>query len=114
MLARCIAEPGSGANRVEYRSAGADANPYLMIAGLLAAGADGIERKLDPGMLCEGDMYTNPGDASALPTDLAGVLAAYEGSALASQLGDMFSTSYVSIARAEVDHMAENLSLIHI
>ena len=110
VLARCIAEPGSGANRVEYRSAGADANPYLMIAGLLAAGADGIERKLDPGMLCEGDMYTNPGDATALPTDLAGVLAAYEGSALASQLGDMFSTSYVSIARAEVDHMAENNS----
>ena len=41
VLARCIAEPGSKANRVEFRSAGADANPYLILAANLAAGADG-------------------------------------------------------------------------
>ncbi len=108
VLARCIAEPGSSANRVEYRSAGSDANPYLMIAGLLAAGADGLERNLDPGMMCVGDMYTNPGDHPALPVDLAGAIDAYYGSTLASQLGDMFSTSYCSIAQAEVTHGAEN------
>lgn len=108
VLARCIAESGSAANRVEFRSAGADANPYLLIAGLLAAGADGIERNLDPGMLCEGDMYTNPGDATALPTDLSGAIEAFTGSALAAQLGDEFARSYVSIAEAEVAHAAEH------
>ncbi len=108
VLARCIAEANSSANRVEFRSAGADANPYLVIAGILAAGADGLERNLDPGMLCIGDMYTNPGDAPALPTDLAGAIAAYSGSSLAGQLGDTFSRSFVSIAEAEVALAAEH------
>lgn len=108
VLARCIAESGSKANRVEFRSAGADANPYLIIAGILAAGVDGIERTLDPGMLCEGDMYGNPGDHTALPTDLPGAIAAYSGSSLANQLGDIFSRSYVSIAEAEVALAAEH------
>ncbi len=107
-MARCIAESGSKANRVEFRSAGADANPYLIIAGILAAGIDGIEKKLDPGELCVGDMYTNPGDALALPADLAGAIAAFSGSDLATQLGDIFSRSYVSIAEAEVALAAEH------
>ena len=58
--------------------------------------------------MCLGDMYTNPGDCPALPTDLAGALAAYDGSALATEMGDTFSRSYVSIAAAEVAHGAEN------
>lgn len=108
VMCRCIAESGSAANRVEYRSAGADANPYLMIAALLAAGADGLERKLDPGVMGEGDMYANPGDHKAIPTDLASAVSEFSGSALASQLGDTFSRSYVSIAEAEVAHAAQN------
>ena len=108
VMARCIAESDSKANRVEFRSAGADANPYLIIAGILAAGVSGLEGSLDPGMLCVGDMYTNPGDAAALPTDLAGAIAAFAGSDLANQLGDSFSRSYVSIAEAEVVLAAEN------
>ncbi len=108
VLARCIAEAGSQGNRVEFRSAGADANPYLVIAGILAAGADGLERQLDPGPMCLGDMYTNPGDCAPLPTDLAGAVEAYEGSGLATELGETFSASYLSIAKAEVAHGAEN------
>ena len=108
VLARCIAESGSGANRVEFRSAGADANPYLIIAAVLAAGIDGIERSLDPGAMGEGDMYGNPGECTPLPTDLAGAIRAFEGSSLAGQLGDVFSRSYVSIAHAEVSLAAEN------
>ena len=53
-------------------------------------------------------MYSNPGDHPALPTDLAGAISAYQGSKMAAQLGDMFSTSYVSIAVAEVALAAEN------
>jgi glutamine synthetase len=36
------------ATRVEVRAADASANPYLVIAAILAAGLDGIERGLDP------------------------------------------------------------------
>ncbi len=108
VMARCIVEGGSSANRIEFRPAGADANPYLLIGGILGAGMDGIQRELAPPMMCEGDMYTNPGDNEALPTDLSGCIDCYEGSALSGVLGDMFSTSYLSIAKAEVSLAAEN------
>lgn len=108
VLARCIVEAGSSANRVEFRSAGADANPYLLIAGALAAGCDGIERGLELGAMSVGDMYADPGDCTALATDLTGVLAAYEGSALASMLGDTFSRSFASLSREEERLAAEH------
>jgi len=108
VLARSLCEPGSSANRVEFRSAGADANPYLMIAGLLAAGADGIERKLKPPAMGEGDLYSNPGDSVALPTVLGVAVAAYKGSDLARQLGEPFSTVYLCLADHEVALGAEH------
>jgi glutamine synthetase len=108
VLARCIVEAGSQANRVEFRAAGADANPYVIIAGILAAGLDGIENGRDVGAMSQGDMYTNPGEHRPLPADLASAIAAFSGSGLASSLGDQFSRSYVSIAEAEVAHAAEH------
>ncbi len=102
VLARCIAEPGSAANRVEYRSAGADANPYVMIAGVLAAGCDGLERSLEPPAMSSGDMYSNPGDCTPLPATLSDAIEAFEGSELADQLGEEFSTNFVCTARHEL------------
>jgi len=37
------------ARRVEHRIAGADANPYLAVAAILAGMLHGLEKKLDPG-----------------------------------------------------------------
>jgi len=49
---------GSGNSlRVECRIPGADANPYLAYAGLIAAGLDGIERRIEPGPPFQGDVY---------------------------------------------------------
>lgn len=101
VLARCITDPGSQANRIEYRHAGADAHPHLVIAGIIGAGADGIERSLTPPPMSVGDMYSNPGDCVALPTDLGDAIALYEGSPIASQLGELFSMGYASLARHE-------------
>lgn len=108
VLARCIVEPSSSANRVEYRNAGADANPHAIIAAILAAGADGIERGLTPPPMSSGDMYTNPGDCPPVPADLDGAIAAFDGSPIALQLGEVFSRSYVSIARHEAALGAEH------
>jgi glutamine synthetase len=46
------------ARRLEHRVAGADANPYLLFAVLLAAMLDGIEQNLSPGNPITGDGYS--------------------------------------------------------
>ena len=106
VMCRCTVGAGS-ANRVEYRAPGSDANPYLMIAGLLAAGADGLERGADPGPMSEGDMYDDPGGATPLPANAADGIAAYEGSALAAALGVEFSTNFLLMAKSELEKFLE-------
>lgn len=50
--------PGSAkSQRVEYRVAAADANPYIILAAALASGLSGIERKLEPEPLVAGNAY---------------------------------------------------------
>jgi glutamine synthetase len=43
--------------RIEHRIAGADANPYLVAAAVLAGMLDGIEQQLDPGAPVTGNAY---------------------------------------------------------
>ena len=101
VLCRCTVGQG-GADRVEYRAAGADANSYLILAGLLAAGADGLERQLDPGPEAVGDQYAEPGDHVALPTDYAAGISAFAGSPLAAALGDAFTTNFLAMVGNEL------------
>jgi glutamine synthetase len=93
---------GRGASlRVECRIPGADANPYLVYAALLAAGLDGIERHLDPGPPFTGDAYR----ADALPRvprSLEDAIAALERSELARQaFGDAVIDHLLHFARTE-------------
>lgn len=64
--------PGSPkSQRVEFRIAAADANPYLCLAAALAAGLHGIEQKLPLGAPVEGNAYqTTPAAEARLPRDL--------------------------------------------
>src|SRR5207253_9557644 len=55
--------------RVECRIPGADVNPYLGFAALLAAGLDGIENGADPGPELVGNAYA-AGEAEPLPSSL--------------------------------------------
>jgi glutamine synthetase len=58
---------GNGAStRVEHRVAGADANPYLVIASMLAGMSHGFAHELDPGPAVEGHAETVK--APPLPT----------------------------------------------
>jgi len=76
------------ATRIEKRDAGADCNPYLLLASDIAAGLDGIEQKIDPSPMTTGDAYKNSHDA-ALPTNLDSAIRLARGSGwLASVLGD--------------------------
>jgi glutamine synthetase len=50
--------PGSPkSQRIEYRVAAADANPYVVLSAALASGLWGIEHKIEPQPLVEGNAY---------------------------------------------------------
>jgi len=50
--------PGSAkSQRVEYRVAAADANPYVILSAALASGLYGIEHKVEPEPLVDGNAY---------------------------------------------------------
>lgn len=50
--------PGSPkSQRVEYRVAAADANPYIILSAALASGLWGIENRTEPGPIVEGNAY---------------------------------------------------------
>jgi glutamine synthetase len=50
----CVRIPGG---RLEFRLPDSGCNPYLALAALVAAGLDGIDRKLDPGEPTNLNMY---------------------------------------------------------
>jgi glutamine synthetase len=87
---------GKKGTRLETRVAGADINPYLAIAGALAAGLYGIEHKLtldDPAVI--GSAYEQSVGA-ILPTDLGAAAGAMKGSVGAREvLGDAFTDHFV-------------------
>ena len=62
---------GPKAQRVEYRVAAADANPYLALAAAVASGLAGIEGKMEPGEPVVGNAYEKKFPATlALPRTL--------------------------------------------
>ena len=85
--------PGSAkSQRVEYRIAAADCNPYLGIAVALASGLWGIEHELELPDAIVGNAYAlTPDPASALPATLWEAAQRLKGSAAArALLGDDF------------------------
>ena len=69
------------AGRFEFRLADGAANPYLLQAGLLIAGLDGIDNRRDPGRRLDIDMYTEGHtvkDVRRLPLNLLDSLRQFE------------------------------------
>ena len=99
-------EDASG--RVENRIAGADANPYLLMAATLACGLLGLERKLQPSAPCEEDACDLP---AKLPKSLdvaLGALAAEK--KLAKLLTPRFIGTFVAVKRHELRHFAKRIT----
>ena len=87
--------------RVEHRFPGADANPYLAAAAVIAAGLDGITNQHDPGPPVEGDADARP-DLSRPPASLGEAIAAFENSHFVKRaFGSAVAAHYVAHARAE-------------
>jgi glutamine synthetase len=99
---RAISPSRSELCRIECRRPGADANPYLALAAILAAATDGLRRRLEPPSPVEGDAYARS-DLEELPNSLESALAAFAAdSALRSSLGETFSDYYATSRRWEL------------
>jgi glutamine synthetase len=89
------------ARRLEIRTASADANPYLIIAGTIAAGADGLRRGLTPPAPVEGDAYKDD-TLERLPDTWGDAVDRFEASAFCKDLfGEVFLETFSILARRE-------------
>jgi glutamine synthetase len=93
---------GGKARRIEHRFAGAEANPYLVLAAVLAGAHHGLVHRLDAGAPSDG----NAGEAAdpEMPAHLWTALDRLEGSSLlAEYLGPRYPKAYAAIKRAEFE-----------
>lgn len=102
------------AGRFELRLMDGAANPYLMQAGALLAGLDGVANKRDPGERLDINMYTEGQKLSRvrrLPLNLLDAIRVFEKSkVLRDGLGDDFVDSYAKLKHAEWKRYSASLT----
>ena len=83
---------GASSQRVEYRIAAADINPYIALAAAIASGLSGVEQQLTPTEPVAGNAYEEKFPASlALPKTLGDAATALKNSSVARDwFGDEF------------------------
>jgi glutamine synthetase len=95
-----IPHDGAAATRIEHRVAGADANPYLVIASILAGVSHGVANKIDAGPAVEGNSETI--EAPALPTAWVNSLDRFQGSDVVREaFGAPFQEVFARLKHAE-------------
>ena len=99
-----IPDPG----RFELRLMDGATNPYLLQAGIIAAGLDGIEKKRDPGEPLLINMYEDQKDypnLKKLPSDLEGALENLANSKeIKEAFGEQVINSYIKLRNNEIDN----------
>jgi glutamine synthetase len=94
---RAVPAGGSG-TRVEHRTPGADANPYLTLAAMIAAGHWGIENDLDPGSPYQGNAYADP-TIAVPPTSMEEAIELFEQSEVANKAFGEAAVAYYAATR---------------
>lgn len=104
----CARTKGDKVNRIELRSPDPSANPYLALAVCLAAGMDGIQRKLTPPKKVDGNVLAMTEEERRalglrnLPEHLAYALDALAADeVIKGVLGEHFYSNYMAAKRAE-------------
>ncbi|RUL92891.1 MULTISPECIES: glutamine synthetase family protein [Micromonospora] len=88
--------------RVENRVPGADVNPYLAIAALVAGAVRGIEQELELPPECTGNAYDDA-EADRVPGTLRDALTLWESSTMAREaFGAEVVAHYANMARVEL------------
>lgn len=107
-IASPFASDRAGSTNAELKPSDASSNPYLALGGLLAAGLDGVRRKLTPGE----PALVDPGDWSdaereargirRLPASLAEALDGLAGDeVLVEALGPVLARAFLTVKRSE-------------
>ena len=108
-MIRIPPERGAG-TRLEVRVGDGAANPYLIIAAILAAGLDGIERELEspePAVGMAYDMETAP----ILPMSLQDALDALESNTqMMSKLSPQLVETFLVLKREEIERYKKNVA----
>ena len=98
-----VPDPG----RFELRLMDGSANPYLLQAGVLAAGINGIRKKINPGKPLFCNMYTdhkNYPNLERLPNELEESLENLENSkVLREAFGEKVISSYIKLKKQEIE-----------
>lgn len=95
-----------GATRLEHRVPGADANPYLALAAVLAGIAIGVERRSDPGSPAIGDGT----DAPPLPLDWRAAVERFAQSRFIGEaLGRDYQQLFTACKRQDLRSFAEQV-----
>ncbi len=104
--------PGPG--RFELRLMDGAVNPYLLQAGSLVLGLDGVINKRDPGKRLDINMYTEghkAGKVKKLPLNLLDSIRNFEASKIIREgFGNQFVDSYVKLKNKEWESFNKNLS----
>ena len=97
---------------VEHRVAGADANPYLVLAAVLACAHHGLTHRTDPGPVVTGNGYAVAAETGAkLPVNWYAAVDHLDASqVLRDYLGDRFVDMYVKVKRAEQARFFEEVT----
>ena len=87
--------------RLENRVAGGDVNPYLAVAGIIAAGLDGISKKMVLEPAFQGNAYES--DSARLPSSMPEALELWENSAWVKEVfGAEVQGHYANMAKIEI------------
>jgi glutamine synthetase len=106
---RCVVDHGE-ATRLEARWASADANPYLVLAGCLGAGAAGLEHEFELPPMVSGDPHVDAA-LERLPITLEGAMNNLERSDAARRIyGDVFIDTFVTMLRNELAQFARSIT----
>lgn len=109
-----VIEGSDSATRVEKRDAGADCNPYLLLATDIAAGLDGIEQQLEPSAETTGNAYEAE-DATPIPTDLTTAIGLARGSEwLKDVLGDHLHEIVCQQSERELDFFSQQVTQVEV
>ena len=96
------------ARRIEHRVAGADANPYLVLAAILGAALEGIEAKMQAPKPVTGNVYE--AGLPQLPMDWASAITAFDQGAI---VGKIFNPMFKQlIVQAKQQEMATFLETV--
>ena len=99
----------ASAMRVEHRMAGADANPYLVMAAVLAGIHHGLANKSDPGPIETGNAYEKP--AADLPLRWWQAINRFaDGTILPDYLGAHYCDIYAKARTFESDNFQAHIS----